>query len=217
MTGRPQALWVKICGLRTAPAIAAAAAAGAQAVGFVFHEASPRNLTIGEAQALQGEVPAGVERVAVFLHPAQALLDGVIAALRPDWVQLDAADLANLRLPAHQRVLPVLRGGAARRPLPARFLFESAHSGSGEKADWSEASTLAAAAEVVLAGGLDAANVAEAIASVRPFGIDVSSGVESSRGVKDPLRIRDFVAAARAAQARLAGCAIERSIEEKSR
>jgi phosphoribosylanthranilate isomerase len=162
-------------------------------------------------------VPDGVERVAVFLHPAQALLDAVIAALRPDWVQLDAADLATLRVPAHQRVLPVLRGSAAHRPLPPRFLFEGALSGSGEKADWSMAAKLAAEAEVVLAGGLDAANVADAIASVRPFGVDVSSGVESSRGVKDPARIREFVAAARAAQARLAGRAIERTIEEKSR
>lgn len=217
MTPVSPALWIKICGLRSAPAIAAAAAAGAQAVGFVFHEASPRNLTLGEAQALQGAVPAGVERVAVFLRPAQALLDAVIAALRPDWVQLDAADLEKLLLPAHQRVLPVLRGSAARRPLPPRFLFEGALSGSGERSDWSAAAKLAAEAEVVLAGGLDAGNVADAIASVRPFGIDVSSGVESSRGVKDPARIRDFVAVARAAQARLAGRVIERSIEEKSR
>lgn len=197
-------LWVKICGLRTESAIVAAAAAGAQAVGFVFCDASPRNVTIREAQALRDAVPAGVERVAVFLHPAQALLDAVIAALRPDWVQLDAADLANLRLPAHQRVLPVLRGGTACSPLPSRFLFESAHSGSGEKADWNTASTLAAAAEVVLAGGLDVGNIADAIAQVGPFGVDVSSGVESSRGVKDPARIREFVAAARAAHARRA-------------
>jgi phosphoribosylanthranilate isomerase len=102
-------------------------------------------------------------------------------------------------------LLPVLRGGAAHQPLPARFLFEGAHSGSGEKADWSAASRLAGEAELVLAGGLDATNVADAIAQVRPFGVDVSSGVEATLGVKDPVRIRDFVAAARAAHARLAG------------
>jgi phosphoribosylanthranilate isomerase len=120
MTGAPRALWVKICGLRTVPAIAAAAAAGAQAVGFVFHDASPRNLTVGEARVLQREVPAGVERVAVFLGPAQSLVNEVIEALQPDWVQLDAADLGRLRLPAHQRVLPVLRTGAPRRNWPRR-------------------------------------------------------------------------------------------------
>jgi len=198
-------LWVKICGLRTESAIVAAVAAGAQAVGFVFCDASPRNVTIHEAQALRDAVPAGVERVAVFLHPAQALVDAVIAVLRPDWVQLDAADLANLQLPARQRILPVLRCGAKLSPLPSRLLFESAHSGSGEKADWATASKLATEAEVVLAGGLDAGNVSDAIAQVRPFGVDVSSGVESSRGVKDSTRIREFVAAARAAHARLAG------------
>jgi len=198
-------LWVKICGLRTADAIAAAATAGAQAVGFVFHEASPRNLDVGEAAALQRVVPSGVERVAVFLHPAQALVDAVLEAVRPDWVQTDVADLARLRLPASQRVLPVVRDAASVASLPARILFEGAHSGSGATADWEMAARLAGRAELVLAGGLEPSNVAEAIARVRPFGLDVSSGVESSRGLKDPARIREFVAAARAAHARLAG------------
>ena len=198
-------LWVKICGLRTADAIAAAATAGAQAVGFVFHEASPRNLDVGEAAALQRVVPSGVERVAVFLHPAQALVDAVLEAVRPDWVQTDVADLARLRLPASQRVLPVVRDAASVASLPARILFEGAHSGSGATADWEQAARLAGRAELVLAGGLEPSNVAEAIARVRPFGLDVSSGVESSRGLKDPARIREFVAAARAAHARLAG------------
>jgi phosphoribosylanthranilate isomerase len=198
-------LWVKICGLRTADAIAAAATAGAQAVGFVFHEASPRNLDVGEAAALQRVVPSGVERVAVFLHPAQALVDAVLEAVRPDWVQTDVADLARLRLPASQRVLPVVRDAASVASLPARILFEGAHSGAGATADWEQAARLAGRAELVLAGGLEPSNVAEAIARVRPFGLDVSSGVESSRGVKDPARIREFVAAARAAHARLAG------------
>ncbi len=196
---------MKICGLRTADTIVAAATAGAQAVGFVFHEASPRNLDVLEAAALQRVVPPGVERVAVFLHPAQALVDAVLEAVRPDWVQTDVADLASLRLPASQRVLPVVRDAASVAPLPARILFESAHSGAGATADWEQAARLAGQAELVLAGGLEPSNVAEAIARVRPFGLDVSSGVESSRGVKDPARIHEFVAAARAAHARLAG------------
>lgn len=198
MNAAPQ-LWIKVCGLRTVAAVEAAAAAGANAVGFVFHATSPRNLELAAARELQQAVPPGVERVAVFLHPAQSLLDAALDALRPDWVQTDAADLAELRLPPEQRVLPVLRGAAAGATPPARFLFESAHSGSGEIADWDAAAQLARAGELVLAGGLDASNVAAAIARVRPFGIDVSSGVESGRGVKDPARIREFVLAARAA------------------
>lgn len=201
-------LWIKICGLRTRAAIEAAADAGVQAVGFVFHEGSPRNLGIAEAKALQAAVPPGIERVAVFLHPAQTLVDAALDAVRPDWVQTDAADLDGLRLPAGQRVLPVLRGLpqtlSTLGPRP-RLLFESGRSGSGEMADWGAAARLASAAELVLAGGLDATNVRTAIACVQPFGVDVSSGVESSRGVKDAAMIRDFVTAARAAQARLAG------------
>ena len=107
-------LWIKICGMRTRVAIEAAAEAGANAVGFVFFEGSPRNVSIEDALELQSAVPAGVERVAVFLRPAQELIDRVVAAIRPDWVQTDLEDLATLRLPADQRALPVLRSGRTR-------------------------------------------------------------------------------------------------------
>ena len=194
-------LWVKICGLGTRESIEAAAAAGADAVGFVFCDASPRNLTIDAALELQRAVPAGVERVAVFRHPSQELFDGVVAALRPDWVQTDAADLAVLRLPRESRVLPVVRiGRALPEPLPARCLIEGERSGAGEPADWIAAAAVAARTQAVLAGGLTERNVREAVRAVRPFGVDVSSGVESSRGVKDFARIRDFIRAVRAAE-----------------
>jgi len=194
-------LWIKICGLSTREAIEAAALAGADAVGFVFHEASPRNVAVESARALQPHVPPGLERVAVFLHPSQDLVETVVAAIRPDWLQADAEDLSALRLPTGQRVLPVLRSGRTGwAPLPKRCLLESARSGAGEQADWQEAAQVAAMTQVVLAGGLDAGNVAEAVRSVRPFGVDVSSGVESARGIKDVVRIREFIRAARAAE-----------------
>ena len=193
------ALWIKICGLR--PAAAIEVAAGANAVGFVFHDASPRNLPLAAARELQQAVPAGVERVAVFLHPSQALVDAVLAAIEPDWLQTDAGDLPGLRLPDGLRVLPVLRDGAVdAATLPGRILFESARSGSGERADWGAASLLAGATQLVLAGGLHPANVAEAVRAVRPFGVDVSSGVERERGVKDARLIREFIRAAREAE-----------------
>jgi phosphoribosylanthranilate isomerase len=194
-------LWIKICGLRTASAVETAAAAGANALGFVFHEASPRNLPLTTARELQRAVPPGVERVAVFLHPSQALVDAVLDAVAPDWLQTDAGDLAGLRLPAGLRVLPVLRHGAVdRASLPGRCLFESSRSGMGECADWSAAANLARATQLVLAGGLHPANVAAAVHAVRPYGVDVSSGVERERGVKDAARIRGFIRAARAAE-----------------
>jgi phosphoribosylanthranilate isomerase len=194
-------LWIKICGLRTPEAIEAAADAGADAVGFVFHGSSPRNLTVDEARALQSAVPSRVERVAVFMHPSQQLVDQVVEAIRPDWVQADIEDFSALSLPSEQRRLPVLRSGRALpEPLPERCLLESARSGMGEPADWQQAARVAQATRVVLAGGLDELNVGEAVRTVRPFGVDVSSGVESSRGVKDVARIREFIRAARAAE-----------------
>ena len=195
------ALWIKICGLRTTAAIEVAAAAGANAVGFVFHDASPRNLSLAAARELQRAVPAGVERVAVFLHPSQALVDAVLDAVEPDWLQTDAGDLPGLRFPEGLRVLPVLRDGTVDvAALPGRILFESARSGAGERADWGAAAPLAGATQLVLAGGLHPANVAEAVRSVRPFGMDVSSGVERERGVKDAALIREFIRAAREAE-----------------
>jgi phosphoribosylanthranilate isomerase len=102
-------------------------------------------------------------------------------------------------------VLPVLRsGGPWPQPLPARVLVESARSGMGESADWESATGLARETELVLAGGLSAANVGEALRRVRPFGVDVSSGVESRRGVKDPGLIREFIETARLASAQVA-------------
>jgi phosphoribosylanthranilate isomerase len=195
-------LWIKICGITTRPSAEVAARAGADAVGFVFFEGSPRNLSVEDARGLQAAVPAAMDRVAVFLHPAQALVDAVIAAIEPDWIQADAGDLERLRLPPRQRALPVYRGlPSPPSPMPRRCLLESAHSGVGERGDWNAAARLTSLTQLVLAGGLDQHNVAEAVRAVRPFGVDVSSGVESSRGVKDAVRIHEFVRAARAAGA----------------
>jgi phosphoribosylanthranilate isomerase len=203
-------LWIKICGMRGEADIEAAVAAGADALGFVFHDPSPRNLTLDAARALQRAVPANIERVAVFLHPAQSLLDAVIDALQPDWLQTDLVDLETLELPAGQRVLPVLRkpAGSARPNGPngfgtslghSRVMLDGGTSGVGMRADWTVARMLAARCELVLAGGLGPGNVADAVATVGPFGLDVSSGVERARGVKDPARIREFIDAARGA------------------
>jgi len=193
-------LWVKVCGLTDEAAVGAALAAGVDAVGFVFHAGSPRNLAPERAAALAARVPGGVARIAVARHPSQALIEQILAAFAPDALQTDLADFAALRLPASLGRLPVLRSGAALpAPLPARCLYEGADSGAGRAADWREAATLVARTELVLAGGLSPANVAAAVAAVRPFGVDVSSGVESAPGTKDATLIEHFVAAARAA------------------
>ena len=192
-------VFVKICGVTDEAALDAAVAAGADAVGFVFHAASPRDLEPARAAALAARLPGGVLAVAVTLHPAQDAVDRVLETFQPDIWQTDADDFERLRLPRSIGRWPVLRdAGAALRQLPARFLFEAAESGRGRQADWAVAARLARQRELILGGGLDAGNVAEAIASVRPFGVDVSSGVERAPGVKDPRRIHAFVMAARA-------------------
>lgn len=193
-------LWVKVCGLRSAADVEAAVDAGADAVGLVFHPASPRHLTIEQARAVAAAVPRGVARVAVFLRPGPSEVAEVVRAIAPDFVQVDRASLAALVLDAVPRSLPVLRDAEpVVDPLPPLLLYEGTQSGAGHRADWSRAAAIAARTKLVLAGGLDARCVGEAIRAVRPYGVDVSSGVEATRGVKDPGMIREFVEVARAA------------------
>ncbi len=190
-------LFVKICGVTTEDAVDAALAAGANAIGFVFHAASPRDIEPQRAAQLARKLPPGVLCVAVTLHPEQATVDRVLESIVPHAWQSDAADFDALCIPATIERWPVLRHRGAARPDARRLLFESPVSGSGRRADWSAALALARTTELILGGGLDATNVGRAIAAVRPFGVDVSSGVESAPGVKDARRIREFVAAAR--------------------
>jgi phosphoribosylanthranilate isomerase len=196
------AIWVKICGLTTRDAVEAAVAAGADAVGFVFAP-SKRQVTAAQAVQLAQGVPRRIPRIAVMLHPTQGQLDEVWAAFRPDVLQTDVEDLATLRVPAGLAVMPVIRGGVGLKPdlqgRHSRLLFEGPVSGVGSTSDWHSAAQLARTTQLVLAGGLNATNVADAVAAVRPFGVDVSSGVEASPGIKDPVRIHEFVRRARAA------------------
>lgn len=190
--------FIKICGITTAEAVEAAVAAGVNAIGFVFHAQSPRDIAPQQAAALAQGLPRSVLCVAVTLHPDQKLVDRVLAALLPDVWQSDAADFSALRIPATVERWPVLRKFACAPPGSRRVLFDSPASGSGAHADWPVAAVMAQRSELILGGGLDASNVGRAIATVRPFGVDVSSGVERAPGVKDVARIRDFVGAARA-------------------
>lgn len=189
--------WVKICGLTSREAVQAAVEAGADAVGFVF-AASPRQITPAEARRLCEGLDGRIIRVAVMRHPAAADWAGVRDEFRPDWLQTDAADYAALTLPDDCARLPVYRDDdtaldSHSAKMPARFLFEGAQSGTGERADWSAAAALAGRGELVLAGGLSPDNVEEALAAVAPWGVDVSSGVERAPGEKDPARIAAFI------------------------
>ena len=194
-----EGMWIKICGITSADAVAAAAAAHVAAIGFVFAP-SPRQVTPGQAAQLAALAPPGILRIAVAQHPLQMKVDEICRILKPEYFQTDVEDLREIRIPAHVKVLPVVRfGRKTPDPLPARMVFEGPTSGIGELADWGRASELARQTQVILAGGLSPQNIAEAIAAVRPFGVDVSSGVETDPGVKDPAKIHEFVRNARAA------------------
>jgi phosphoribosylanthranilate isomerase len=192
-------MWIKICGITTAPAVEAALAARVDAIGFVFAD-SPRRLTLEDAVKLAAPARGQVRCVAVTRHPSQHHLDDIVAVFRPDVLQTDAEDLLDLRLPQQLELLPVFRGWDPQPGrLPARLLFEGLTSGSGTPCDWTTAQRVARRTQLVLAGGLDAGNVAAAISAVRPFGVDVSSGVEEHPGVKSPAEMTRFAAAARGA------------------
>ncbi len=215
--------WVKICGTTNLDDARAAIAAGVDAIGFVFAP-SPRRITPAEARQIIAELPGDIERVGVFVDEsaervgavadevgltavqlygderfqlAKALADGgrrlrVIAALSLDVLQKHAVAGASFDFP--NGVDTVLLDS----------IGQTKQGGTGKTWDWGAAQPLTGAlrrnVHIVVAGGLTPANVADAIAALHPWGVDVCSGVERAPGKKDHQKIRDFVAAARGAK-----------------
>ena len=194
-------VFVKICGLRDAECIAAAVHAGADAIGFVFAE-SVRKISAQEARDLARDIPAGVQKVAVMHHPSNEEWQKVCTVFEPDVLQTDVGDYASLEVPASILIWPVVREGtdAVNDTLPETFVYEGITSGAGATIDWSLAQVVSGRGRMILAGGLDPANVTAAIRATQPWGVDVSSGVESSRGKKDVELIRNFIGAVRAVE-----------------
>ncbi len=196
------ALWIKVCGMTTPEAVDAAVATGSDAIGFVF-ATSPRRVTFEVACRLAQPARGKVRCVAVTRHPEQSWVDELLSVFQPDVLQSDAQDFERLQLPSELERLPVVRERLAESTPPPRLLFEGAVSGAGRTCDWGSAARAARRTQLVLAGGLNPANIGDAIVAVAPFGVDVSSGVEARPGIKDPSEINRFVTAARAAHAAL--------------
>jgi phosphoribosylanthranilate isomerase len=195
---------VKICGFRDVQQVEAAVAAGVDALGFVFAR-SVREISAADAAAISANTPSHVRRVAVMRHPAEDEWQAVLQVFSPDVLQTDAEDFALLNVPDSVERWPVYRQGGAGPDAEGPnaegpYVFEGQKSGQGVSVDWSRAAALAKGGQMILAGGLTAHNVSEAIATVRPFGVDVSSGVESAPGRKDSHLIGEFVRAVRAAE-----------------
>ena len=202
-------MFVKVCGLSTPESVRTAAAAGADAVGFVLTR-SPREVTPAQARELLAHVPAGLPAVGVFRHEAAADAAALAREAGLGWVQLHGdrtpADVRTV----HDAGLKIIRA-VTMSAAPEAFadwgeellLIDAAVPGSGEAWDYGSVRTKGLAGRSwLLAGGLNPANVGAAAAQAGAWGVDVSSGVESSRGVKDLAKIRDFVAAAKSLAAK---------------
>ena len=195
---------VKICGMRDPEHVAAAVAAGANAIGFVFAE-SVRRVTPQVARTIASGMPPAVRRVAVMRHPSSDEWAEVLEVFSPDVLQTDVEDLGALNVPDSVTIWPVVREGrAGAEEYPdAEFVYEGRNSGHGETVDWSLAANIARSRRMILAGGLSPTNIAAAIQMVKPFGVDVSSGVESQPGEKSSDLIRQFISAVRTAESSL--------------
>lgn len=210
---------IKICGLRSDEALAAALAGGASHVGFIFFPKSPRNIAPHEAGRLRQAARGKALAVAVTVDADDALLDEIVAAVAPDMLQLHgqesparvAAVRARYGLPVI-KAFPIstagdLKATEAYAGVADRFLFDAKPprgaelpGGNGVTFDWALLDGFGGA-DYLLSGGLNAENVGEAIRRADPPGLDISSGVETAPGVKDPALIGAFFRAVRAASA----------------
>ena len=206
---------VKICGLSTPETIAAAADAGAAYVGFVFFEKSPRNVSVSQALDLAVDVPMGVAKVALTVNADDAALDAIMRAVPFDMIQLSGRETPERVSEVRALTgLPVMKAVgianaddvdrlAAYEEVADQILVDAKPpsdgglpGGNGLSFDWRLISNRRWALPWMLAGGLDAANVAEAILLTGARQVDLSSGVESAPGVKDVRLIQSFMKAA---------------------
>jgi phosphoribosylanthranilate isomerase len=204
---------VKICGITSEVDAEAAVEAGANLIGFNFYPKSPRRISEEDAAKIRAKLPRKVKAVGIFVNRLPADVIALRSSLELDAVQLHGDEPPE----AVAEIAPVVSVIKAFRVEPEfplttldkyphafAFLFDAAHTGqyggSGHITDWGVARRAASNHRIILAGGLKVENVAAAVRIVRPYGIDVASGVESSPGKKDPGRLREFIQEVRRAE-----------------
>jgi phosphoribosylanthranilate isomerase len=198
---------IKICGItRTGDALAAAQA-GADAIGLVFYPPSPRYLSLERAREIRDALPPFVQTVALFVNADAAQISQVVGHVHPAMLQFHGEESPEFCL---QFGLPFIKACRVKKGVSAleylrpfsraaAWLFDShvpEYGGVGESFDWSLV-PVERERPVILSGGLAPDNVAEAIRRVRPWGVDVSSGVESAKGIKDAAKVAAFIAEVR--------------------
>jgi phosphoribosylanthranilate isomerase len=203
----------KICGLRGVDDALVAVRAGADAIGLIFYPPSPRAVTLAEACAIRQSLPPFVTSVALLVNPARELVESVCDRLKPGLLQFHGDESAEFCASFAWPYLKAIRVGEGM--LPADLLklqdeFSSAtallldtqtagqYGGSGRSFDW-QMIPAEMRTRIVLSGGLDPGNVGLAVKSIRPWAVDVSSGVESQKGFKDHAKIVSFIEAVRLA------------------
>ena len=194
---------VKICGITNHADACAAVAAGADALGFVFYEQSPRYVAPEQVARIVEALPPFVTTVGLFVNSPVARIREIMTLTRLNLVQLHGDESAQDCIIAPFRVMKALRvrdaaslQGAEDYPVAALLLdawSDDAYGGTGHSFDWELVRQLGSRQPLVLAGGLNPANVATAIQTVRPYAVDVSSGVEESPGRKDVQKINEFI------------------------
>jgi phosphoribosylanthranilate isomerase len=200
---------VKICGVTTVGDALHAAACGADALGFVFFAGSPRCVTPAQARAISEELPPFVTRVGLFVNETPERIRAIAGECGLDAIQLHGDEPPEFCRELPLRVIKALRirdaaslAGHESFQVSALLLdawVGGAYGGTGLAFNWELATGVARQRPVILAGGLTPANVAEAVRQVRPYGVDVSSGVESGPGKKDPEKVAQFIRMAREA------------------
>jgi phosphoribosylanthranilate isomerase len=194
-------MFVKICGLTNREDALAAVDAGARALGFIFYHKSPRAVTGDQIQAFVHDIPKEIWKVGVFVNEAPAKIEEIGAALGLDVAQLHGAENPDQH-PRGLRVWKAFRVPEGSAPsveaavnagYPAEAILLDGPA-SGRPFDWSIGADFPG--KLIVAGGLDENNVGQAVARARPWGVDVSSGIESAPGRKDHARMKRFIAAA---------------------
>lgn len=203
------AVRVKICGITRLPDLQAACAAGADALGFVFYQKSPRHVSPETAAALLAAMPPFVQSVGLFVNADPAFVESVLKIAPLDLLQFHgdeaAADCARfgrpwikaVRVNPQTDLLECAADFEGARGLLLDAFVPGVPGGTGERFDW-RLIPPALPLPVILSGGLTPDNVADAVRTVRPWAVDVSSGVEASKGVKDAHKVAQFIARAKA-------------------
>ena len=202
---------VKICGLSTPDTMTAALEAGADFVGLVFHPTSPRCVTIEVATYLSSYVPDTVKTVGLFVDPGDRVLSETLENVRIDMIQLHGnetpdriADIKTKFAKPVIKALPIVTaedvaGIKTYEAVADWILLDSRGGGTGKSFDWKLLDGISFTKPWMLAGGLTPGIVGGAIKRLHPTCVDVSSGVEATKGIKDPAKIRAFIEAAKAA------------------